>query len=365
MAFIPLIGPVFRIAMRALSVIVWLLTIASAYGGKVNPDYFTIPAVLCLAFPYLAVLSVILIVFWAFNKKIIFTAIGVIALAACMGQMKNVFPLGASSKPESGQQTFKIMSWNVLHTDDIRKPDYPGNRAIEYIINSGADIVCLAELENFSNSELKNASPTLIDSLIRAYPFRAGRSSSDIKVMSKYPVDRVDIIPLDGRPRFEFFKVNLPGHRITVAMTHLSSYDLSEEERQVVTEIKSVKSAKSSVKEFKGTIMSKLRNAFRVRAKNAEDLRQAIDKTNGALIVCGDFNDVPGSWTYNLIKADDLKDAYAETNFGPTFTYNLHAFYFHIDQMLYKGPIKALSLDVGKINSSDHYPLIGEFAFTN
>ena len=39
-------------------------------------------------------------------------------------------------------------------------------------------------------------------------------------------------------------------------------------------------------------------------------------------------------------------------------------FYFHIDQMLYRGNLEALSLKIGKINSSDHYPLIGEFAFT-
>ena len=40
-------------------------------------------------------------------------------------------------------------------------------------------------------------------------------------------------------------------------------------------------------------------------------------------------------------------------------------FYFHIDQMLYRGPLKALSLKVGKINTSDHYPLIGVFEFTD
>ena len=363
MSFIPIIGPVFRIVMRIVSVVVWLLTIASAFGGKADPEYFTVPAVLCLGFQYLAILSVLLILFWVLQRKIFFTALGVLTIVACLGPFKTAIPFSSSKSADEGKQTFKIISWNVLHTDDIRQPDYPGNRALEYMINSGADIICLAELSNFSASELKKASPTLIDSLIRTYPFRAGKSSTDIKVLSKYPVDRVDGLN-GGNHRFDFFKVNLPGHRLTVAMTHLYSYDLSEEERQVVTEIKSVNSAKSSVKEFKGSIMSKLRNAFRTRAQNAKELREAIDKVNGALIVCGDFNDVPGSWAYNMIRGDDLRDAYAETNFGPTFTYNLHAFYFHIDQMLYRGPIEALSLKVGKINSSDHYPRFGDLQFS-
>ena len=119
------------------------------------------------------------------------------------------------------------------------------------------------------------------------------------------------------------------------------------------------------MKEFKGSIRQKMRKAFRHRAEDAEALRECIDEIprDVPLIVCGDFNDVPASWCYNMIRGDDLRDAYEETNFGPAITYNLHAFYFHIDQMLYRGPLVALDLTVNKINTSDHYPLIGEFQF--
>ena len=148
-------------------------------------------------------------------------------------------------------------------------------------------------------------------------------------------------------------------------MVHLYSYDLSEEERKVVTEIRSMQTAKTSVNEMKGSIRKKMGEAFRKRSEDAENLRECLNQipTDIPLIVCGDFNDVPASWAYNLIRSDDLRDAYAETNFGPAITYNLHAFYFHIDQMLYRGPLEALDLQVNKINTSDHYPLIGEFQF--
>lgn len=352
--------------MRIVSIAVWALTILAAYGGRFSPEYFTVPSILCLGLPYLAIVSIVLIIFWALTQRIFFTALGVLAMIACIEPVSQVIPLGHSKKAEPGQQTFKIMSWNVLHTDDIDKPDFPTNRAVEYMLASGADIICLAELNNFGPAELKKASPLLIDSLIRTYPYRAGMASTDIKIMSKYPVYRTGLYDISeyGRQRFDFFKVNLPGHILNVAMVHLYSYDLSEEERQLVTEVKGVDSAKSSVREFKGTIMAKLRNAFRRRAENAGLLREAIDKTSGPLIVCGDFNDVANSYTYNLIRGDDMRDAFPETNFGPRHTYNLHMFYFHIDQMLYRGPLEALSLKVGKIKTSDHYPLIGTFAFT-
>lgn len=366
MISIPLVNPIFRLVMRCVSIVVWALTILAAYGGRFNPEYLTIPSVLCLTLPYLVALSVILILFWLITRRIFFTALGVLAMAACIGPVTKVMPLNTSKEPTPGATTFKIMSWNVLHTDDIERPESPTNRAVEYMIESGADVICLAELDNFSPSELRKASPALIDSLIRTYPFRAGLSSTDIKVLSKYPVDRAGITdPGDfGRQRFDFFKVRFPRQTLTVGMVHLYSYDLSEEERQVVTEIKSVGTAKSSVKEFKGSIMGKLRNAFRRRAENAAELRKAIDSTTGPLIVCGDFNDVPNSWAYDMVVGDDMRDAYIETNFGPSHTYRLHMFYFHIDQMLYRGALKALDMEEGKIKTSDHYPLIGEFEFT-
>ena len=367
---IPLINPIFRMVMRIVSIVVFLLTMASAYGGRVNPEYLTIPAVLCLALPYFALLTIILIVFWAISKKVIFTTLGVLTLIACSGPLGQAMPLHTGAKAEPGQQTFKIISWNVLHTDDLKKPDYPGNRAVEFMVNSGADVICLAELNNFSSAELKKASPALIDSLIRTYPYRAGLSTTDIKILSKYPVTREghSYITDAGHHRFDFFKVNFPGSKIlNIGMVHLYSYDLTEEERQVIKEMKSVDGAKASMKELKGSILGKLRNAFRQRADNARVLRKAIDeiRPSAPLIVCGDFNDVPASYAYNLIMGDDMHDAYAETNMGFTWTYNKHLFLFHIDQMLYRGDIVPLKVKVGKINTSDHYPLIGEFAFTD
>lgn len=354
--------------MRILSIIVFLLTILSAFGGRFNPDFFTTPALLSLILPYLAITTLLLTVFWAVSRKIIFTALGVITLVICMDPLSQAMPLATGRLPEKGEETFKVISWNVLHTEDLRKPDYPGNRAVEFMINSGADVIGLAELRNFSATEFQKASKELLDSLDKAYPYRAGLNTTDLKVLSKYPVTRIDFPQRTGagEQRFDFFKINFPeGKELILCMVHLFSYNLSDEERNVVTEIKSVKGAKESMKEFKGSILSKMRAAFQRRAINSAALREAINEINPEtpLIVCGDFNDVPTSWSYNLIRGTDMRDAYSETNIGPAFTYNLHLFYFHIDQMLYRGDIKALNLKVGKINTSDHYPLIGEFAF--
>lgn len=362
-----IISPFFYMAMRILSIVVYIATIIAAFGGNINPAYLTFPSLLCLAFPYLAIFTILLVIFWALSRKIIFCAFGILTVILCLTPLSDAFPLGSPRLKEGDGQTFKIISWNVIHTRDIRHPEYPGNRAVEYMIKSDADVICLAELLNFSGNEIPNFSASLQDSLFKAYPYHAGLNTTDIKVLSKYPVERLKKISYDnlGNCRFDFFEISFPKNKLVVAMVHLYSYGLSEEERQVVTDINSVETAKSSMKEFKGTIRPKMRYAFISRAEDAKKLREELDDIapDVPLIVCGDFNDVPASWTYKIVRGDDLRDAYTETNFGPAITYNLHAFYFHIDQILYRGPLEALDVSVGKINTSDHYPLIGEFQF--
>lgn len=363
-----IIKPFLLIGLRVLSLLVYLATIISSFGGSINPDYLTLPSLLCLAAPYFAIFTIMLIFIWAFFKKIIFCSLGIITIIICLTPLSDTFPLGAARKESPGSQKFKIMSWNVIHTKDLRQPEYPGNRAVEYMINSGADIITLMELRYFDINEMPHFTNELRDSLFRIYPHREGLKGHDIKILSKYPVRRLDRLSYSsaGDIRFDFFEVSFPEEKkLVVGVVHLYSYGLSEDERKVVTEINSMETAKTSMVEFKGSIRQKLRSAFRNRAEDAKELREELDDISPdvPLIICGDFNDVPSSWAYNIVRGDDLRDAYAETNFGPAITYNLHAFYFHIDQMLYRGPLEALILTVGKIDSSDHYPLIGEFEF--
>lgn len=366
---LPIISPLIRIALRILSIALFLLTILSAYGGYINPRYFAMPSILTLALPYFAGATILCTICWAIASRFLFTALGVLTILACLSPLSHAFPIGSAKDAPEGSTTFSVMTFNILHTYDTRQPEAPGNRSVNFLIDSGADIICMQEVERWSASELPNFTPVLRDSLFRAYPYRAGeeRAGEDLKVISKYPVSLIGRGAYDsgGRARLELYRVNIKGHILHIINVHLDSYQLSNDEREVVTEIRGVKSAKRSLDELKGSIRGKLSESFRKRAERASIVREWIDTIKGPLIVCGDFNDVPESWAYRTIRGEDLRDAYAETNLGPTYTYNEHLFLFHIDQMLYRGPIEALKVKRNSFNASDHYPLMGHFAFTD
>lgn len=362
-------GPIFRLAGRIVTICLYILTIAASFSGKMNPEYFTFPAILNLVLPYLIILTLVAILIWAITRRWIIAGLGVATIILCSGAARMATPIGFPSKAPEGSVTFSLITFNSLHFADLRQPDYPGNRAIEFLIESGVDIICLQELESFfRETEVRHKIPQAqLDTLKMIYPYwETIRGYSDLRILSKYPLhqDYEMEEPPSWPPDYAFFSVDIKGKKLRLINAHLTSYDLNEEERNVVTNMKSVNSAKSSVKEFKSSIYSKMRNSFRKRGEVAERLLGEIENYTGPVIICGDFNDVPASWTYRKFINAGFRDAYTETAFGPVSTYNEHLFFFHLDQILYRGDLMPLNCRRLKIDTSDHYPMMAEFAFT-
>lgn len=359
--------------LRIASIVLYLLTIASAFGGLCNPEYFTLPSVLVLGLPYLAIATLIAGIFWFCTGGLVTGALAAVTLFACWGTLKDVTPVSSSKDAEDSSQTFKLMTFNCLHLADTAKSHLPGNRAIKFLIESDADIICLQELLSFEScTEIHHWSRELIDSLYAAYPYRAGSHvGEDLKILSKYPVEEKKVCNSDSleedywksRRRWAMFEVDINGFKLPIVDFHLDSYNLTDDERGVVVDIKGVRTAKRSYSEFRREIFPKLGVAFRSRAASVKDL---IETTEGIspLIACGDFNDVPGSWCYRQMRGAGFNDAYSETNFGPINTFNQFLFLFHIDQIFYRGAnLRALNVKRLKINTSDHYPLEATFEY--
>lgn len=368
-----IVGPIFRLAAKIASYLLFAVTILAAYSGRMNPDIFSYPSLLVLLLPYFAIATMVVALIWLLSKRLITGGLGILALAAAWGPISTVIPLSHSSEPAAGATTIKVMSYNIIHGwDQTQNVDDPmkqnGNPAFDYLLNSGADIICLQEVVKFEDWEVPNLTKELKDSLFKIYPYHDGTTVSDTKVLSKYPMEFIpstDIIKddrLDVR-RYTFYKINVKGRPLTLVNIHLASSQLSEEERNVVTEMTSVDGAKSSISQMKGSIGRKLRISTQRRKIDTAILRDVISDIEGPLIICGDMNDVPESYSYRLLRGDDLHDAFTETCFGPRITYNQHMFWFHLDHIFYRGALKPLSVKKDNVKYSDHYPQIATFQF--
>lgn len=377
--FLPVVRPMIRLALKIFSIFIFILTILSAYSGRLNPATLSLTSLGILALPYLGILTALLTIGWFIARKWFTAALGVATLIAVWGPLSAASPISFSRNPEAGKESFTILSWNFLHGQDMNADMSltTGSKAIDYILEQGADIVCLQELIWWDSCDVPNLTPELKDSVKKIYPYSAFEPEVDNHIFSKYPVKKISARKLsrsvlnvtdDGYNstpgRFTFYEVSLPEHKLLIVNVHLLSPGLSEEERNVITEMRSVDKVKQGAKEIKGSITKKIQSAAITHDRDLSLLCRLMANYEGPVLVCGDFNDVPESWAWRIMTANGFKDSYQEVGFGPMITYNRYMFWVRIDYIFYRGPLRPLNLKKGGIRTSDHFPLLATFQFT-
>lgn len=353
----------------------WVLIVFTLLGGVagyVDPEWWAGPSMLCLIFPELWPASLVAGVLWYILSKDKFTAIGAgVVLLVTLPTMLTACPISFPSAPAKGEKTFKVLTYNVLCGYDLEYPKASSSRTFSYIINSGADIVCLQEMYSINLPVAqKRAKQSQLDTINRIYPYQIRNHNLELVLLSKYPIEYCSGEAHKDMQYFTYqlYKLTVEGKPLTLINVHLSSYVLTESERALADDIKQdpLGMLERSA-QMRATLYGKLARAFEVRAIAAEHLASIVESVEGPLIVCGDFNDVPGSWAYRKICSAGLDDAYTAAGLGTMVTFNDNHLLFHIDQMLYRKDmgIRPYEITKGKLRSSDHYPVMVSFAIEN
>jgi endonuclease/exonuclease/phosphatase (EEP) superfamily protein YafD len=95
-----------------------------------------------------------------------------------------------------------------------------------------------------------------------------------------------------------------------------------------------------------------------IRARQADRIRVMVDESPYPLIVCGDFNDTPASYTYRKIKGD-LEDSFLAAGKGYGYTYRYLRKLLRIDYLFYSpGVFRATRYYSPDLEYSDHKPVI-------
>lgn len=355
---------ILKLVAKIVTVLLFAATFLSAYGGYFNPQHWTLPAISLLFFPYFAMMSLVVSALWLICRHYLWGCMGILMLMACGPTFSETIPFRFGNKANDPERTFRMVTFNSLHLTDTKNPDAETNRSISFLIHSDADFICLQECYGLNPPLVPQKYQNQVDSLLSIYPYYSTDGGREVEFLSKYPFEYVDL-DLKGIKygSLAAYRFEIDGRKLTVLNVHLPSYLLSQDERNIITEVSSTKGVKKSLREFEGSVYSKLKNAFTMRASVAKAVADYASGEEGNVIVCGDFNDVPGSWTYRTFTKAGFQDAYAQTGFGYLITYNQHLMLFHIDQILYKGDIVPLNVRKERMNASDHYPLIAEFEF--
>ena len=353
-----LVSPILRIAATIATFILYTITALSCFGGYISPEITPLGSVLSIGMPYLVTLSAVTVVAWFCTGHWIVGGLGVLMFFVCINPIRSWFPMHTAPKPTPDAPTFTVLTWNTLHMSNLENPKDKSCRTIEEILKIDADIVCLQEIFSFNKKNMHTYDAALVDSLMKRYPYQLGDGTYDQRTLSKYPLRHIYFGYYYKYSLAEYFTVKINGREIGMANIHLPSFALDEKEKGIFSSRDTDLKARENLGR---KIYNKLKYAIPVREGAARRIIEGFQSLAMPVIVIGDFNDVPASYTYRMFEKAGFKDAYVETNFFPTYTFYPHGFYFHLDQIFYRGAITPLSVKKLNIRTSDHLPLLATF----
>lgn len=340
---------------RIFNIIVFIITIVAYLSTKISPENFWIAGFAALSIPVLLVLNALLLLFYLFRRNIWFL-FPLVALLLGYKYLLVSFSVNFNGNP--GAESFAVLSYNVRIFNASpylqNKSSNTGKSMVEWVVDNNADIKCLQEYFNQDKSDVYNTfSKISQDKKYQAHiqPFFIDQSGAQfgLAIFSKFPiVAKGEVLLKKDRQQHAIYADLLVGDdTLRVYNVHLQSMSIDE------NKISEFEKAKENYTD----IARKLRYGFVSRAKQVDNLISHINECPYRLIVCGDFNDIPYSYTYFSLK-EHLHNAFEEAGLGLGFSYNGKLFFLRIDNQFYSNGLEAQSFKTHReVPYSDHYPV--------
>lgn len=332
-----------------------LIMLLIGFSDRISPTAHPLIAVVGLTFPFFIILNLLFLVFWVFVKPLK-TIIPIAGFMLCYSPIRTYSPLNI--RQEVPSDAIKVISYNVLSFNEWGDKDEP-SAIIDYLKEQDADIVCLQECDlPYDKQEKFNAE---MSPLYKHIDYTQAASGGDrILICSKFPIIGKDTIEYVSQTNHSIvYRLNIKNDTVLFIANHLESIKLTAEEKHNFNTMVVGKMDKQTARAESQMLVSKLANASKRRAPQADAVARYIDDHKGqSILLCGDFNDSPISYTRHTI-AKNLTDCYVATGNGPGISYNNNKIYVRIDNIMCSSDWTPYTCRVdNNIKASDHYPIV-------
>jgi endonuclease/exonuclease/phosphatase family metal-dependent hydrolase len=319
-------------------------------------------------YPIILTANVIFIFWWLlFNRfRVLFS---LVAILIGFNHLLAFIQLnGSGEKKFEKKPSYKIMSFNVRLFDlyNWNGNKKSRNRIFEVIKKEDPDIICFQEFFYQGIKGVFETRDTLV-TFLKAKNVYEGYTHKLIQkqffglaTFSAFPVLNSGMISfpndINNNAIYTDFKIGID--TVRVYNTHLASFRFQHADYKVWGDNERPKTKGRKDKEQK--ILTRLKNGFINRVEQVKILMEHVDRCPYPVIICGDFNDTPVSYTYRTFSSR-FTDAFTQSGSGIGSTYSGKLPGLRIDYIFYDEEVHTWNYHTIYKNLSDHYPVICNF----
>ncbi|RNI21825.1 endonuclease/exonuclease/phosphatase family protein [Rufibacter latericius] len=344
-----------------------VLLILSHVASYISPSSLWVASLVALAYPGLLLLNLLFILYWLLVKsRALF--ISLFALLVGFDNLRNQIQLNLfQTEVPANAQRLRVLSFNARLFDLYEWTGNPKTRdkIFKMVQDQEPDILCFQEFYTSSKTGRNNLDTLLLLQKAKNHhvAYTETLRNSDhwgIATFSTYPVvGRGNILFHEATNNLCIFTdLKIGEDTVRVYNVHFQSNRFKREDYEFLGN-PNAKPSNDEKLTASRNIIRRLQVGAVKRAQQVKVVAEHISASPFPVIVCGDFNDPPASFTYNKI-SKGLEDAFGESGWGLGNTYNGLFSVLRIDYLLHDPRMVGTGYKTIRQNLSDHYPIVSD-----
>lgn len=343
----------------AANILVVIFTLFAYYCAYLSPIKYWWAGFLALSIPVCLLTNVIFLLHWFLHKSFRgFISLATLLIGYPFLESSISLALGKNIKKNKAN-TFSLMSYNVkvfnVYNHLQGKDSINAKSIIQQVVEDSSDIKCLQEFFCEDDSKVFNTIERIRQNKKYHYAIAPTKEKRNnyfgIAIFSRFPIIRAAEVPFPkSKNRGQFADILIGKDTIRIYNVHLQSISLDEEKMF----------SNESYEELKKTynnVFKRMKRGFQQRALQTDLLIKHITQSPYPVILTGDLNDTPYSYTYTSFK-NILQNAFEKAGTGFDFSYNGKMFFLRIDNQFFSKKIKIHYFETDrKFTYSDHFPI--------
>lgn len=355
---------IFLFLFRIAYFVCLLALVVSYFAPVANPKSFWALAFFGLAYPWLLLANIFFLVVWIIRWRKLYW-LSLIVIVAGWNNIRHLLHFGAGD--QSNAKGIKVLSYNVRNFDlyNWTKNNETKRKIFDFLGKESPDIFCLQEFFQGDSGYFETRDSLMIVSGARYHHIKYTLTRQKthhwgIATFSKYPIVFMGKVPFKYKSNniCIFSDIKIGEDTIRVYNMHLQSISFGYSDYKFIEAIKERNDTLDAkdVEIASKNILRRIKRAFIKRTTQVEKILAHMNSCRYPIIICGDFNDTPFSYTYKLF-SEKYTDAFMESGSGIGATYNGIMPSYRIDYIFYSPHFTSSDFTVHTEDLSDHYAI--------